>query len=430
MRQSNCGGSERAKVAAVWCGLAGVLAIAAGADAQWAATVLHPSATGDSRAHAAVGSEQFGWVRVGLPHATVWSSSSSSWIDINPIGGVTSSVFGAAPGVSGGSGQQAGFYRTSSSAQRACIWSGTAASHVNLHPAGAGAGASECNATDGVQQVGYATVSSGSRASLWTGTAASWINLNPAGATLSNAYAVQGGVQGGIARVNNLTRASIWTGTAASWIDLSPPGSTLSSVNAIDGNQQGGYAIIGNQHAVLWTGTVASMIDLHPPSANGPTSGINAMKGGMQVGFATNDGTSRASVWIGTPESWINLHDVLPPGVFGNSVATAIEIVGDVAYVTGYARRSINNMDEAVLWTGPVDTPVICNDIDVNNDGASFDPQDIDAFFSVFSEGPCIPASAGCDGIDFNNDGSLFDPCDIAAFLTVFAEGPCTACGG
>jgi hypothetical protein len=72
---------------------------------------------------------------------------------------------------------------------------------------------------------------------------------------------------------------------------------------------------------------------------------------------------------------------------------------------------------------------VVCNDIDVNNDGSFFDPTDIDAFLSVFSEGPCIPDTATCDGIDFNNDGSLFDPCDIDSFLLVFSEGPCTLCG-
>ena len=71
----------------------------------------------------------------------------------------------------------------------------------------------------------------------------------------------------------------------------------------------------------------------------------------------------------------------------------------------------------------------ICNDIDFNNDGSFFDPDDVDAFFSVFSEGPCIPATATCDGVDFNNDGSLFDPCDIDAFFLVFSEGPCTLCG-
>ncbi len=75
----------------------------------------------------------------------------------------------------------------------------------------------------------------------------------------------------------------------------------------------------------------------------------------------------------------------------------------------------------AVLFFNSVE----CNDIDFNNDGALFDPTDIDAYLSVFSEGPCIPADAVCDDIDFNNDCSLFDPQDIDAFLSVFSEGPC-----
>ncbi len=68
---------------------------------------------------------------------------------------------------------------------------------------------------------------------------------------------------------------------------------------------------------------------------------------------------------------------------------------------------------------------LVCDSIDYNNDSAQFDPTDIDAFLSVFSEGPCIPANATCNDIDFNNDGSQFDPRDIESFLSVFAEGPC-----
>ena len=71
--------------------------------------------------------------------------------------------------------------------------------------------------------------------------------------------------------------------------------------------------------------------------------------------------------------------------------------------------------------------PRLCDDIDFNNDGSVFDPQDIDAFLSVYSEGPCLPASATCNDIDFNNDGSIFDPADIDGFLSVYSEGPCNA---
>jgi hypothetical protein len=70
-----------------------------------------------------------------------------------------------------------------------------------------------------------------------------------------------------------------------------------------------------------------------------------------------------------------------------------------------------------------------CDSIDVNNDGSLFDPTDVDAFLSIFSEGPCIPATATCNDVDFNNDTSLFDPCDVDSFLLVFSEGPCTLCG-
>ena len=70
-----------------------------------------------------------------------------------------------------------------------------------------------------------------------------------------------------------------------------------------------------------------------------------------------------------------------------------------------------------------------CDSIDFNNDTSMFDPADIDAFLSVYGEGPCIPATAVCNDIDFNNDGSVFDPCDIDSFLASFSEGPCTPCG-
>ncbi len=95
---------------------------------------------------------------------------------------------------------------------------------------------------------------------------------------------------------------------------------------------------------------------------------------------------------------------------------------------TATIRNGVNfvNGRISILFGTP---PVACNDIDFNNDGSSFDPQDIDAFLSVYSEGPCIPETATCDTIDFNTDGSVFDPCDIDSFLTMFAEGPCTLCG-
>jgi hypothetical protein len=66
-----------------------------------------------------------------------------------------------------------------------------------------------------------------------------------------------------------------------------------------------------------------------------------------------------------------------------------------------------------------------CDPVDFNNDGMLYDPTDIDALMSVYSEGPCVPAAATCNDVDFNNDGSSFDITDIEAFLRVYSEGPC-----
>ncbi len=115
----------------------------------------------------------------------------------------------------------------------------------------------------------------------------------------------------------------------------------------------------------------------------------------------------------------------VPSSNFWVSSVTINAVQGQTYYIRvgGY---DPNDVGDGQINITP---PTVCDSLDFNNDGSSFDPQDIDAFLSVFSEGPCIPGSATCNDIDFNNDGSLFDPCDIDAFLLVFSEGPCTLCG-
>jgi hypothetical protein len=55
---------------------------------------------------------------------------------------------------------------------------------------------------------------------MWTGTAASCVDLSPVGTYDSDAHAVHGGQQAGVAFVGNFSHAGIWSGTAASWVDL------------------------------------------------------------------------------------------------------------------------------------------------------------------------------------------------------------------
>ena len=122
-----------------------------------------------------------------------------------------------------------------------------------------------------------------------------------------------------------------------------------------------------------------------------------------------------------------------------SSQNTTIAVSGSIYTVTSTytftidaasSSMSINLPDSALSSACMTVTDVpTCDTIDFNRDGSFFDPIDIDAFLSKFSEGPCIPANANCGDIDFNNDTSIFDPCDIDSFLLLYSEGPCTLCG-
>lgn len=106
-----------------------------------------------------------------------------------------------------------------------------------------------------------------------------------------------------------------------------------------------------------------------------------------------------------------------------------LHVAGSFKTLLDRSNRTLDTTDYAywAAWTPPAP----CDSVDFNNDSSLFDPQDLEAFFSVYSEGPCIPENSpgGCNDIDFNNDCSVFDPCDINSFLVVYSEGPCTHCG-
>ncbi len=113
----------------------------------------------------------------------------------------------------------------------------------------------------------------------------------------------------------------------------------------------------------------------------------------------------------------------------GFSAVTSLAQAGPHSVAVGGIFPGPVGADSANLAIYAIPPGPCCDSLDFNNDTSLFDPTDIDAFFSVFSEGPCIPTTATCNDLDFNNDGSLFDPCDIDSFMLVFSEGPCTLCG-
>ncbi len=328
---------------------ASVLSVATAAHAQWTVTNLHPTGLQRSDAGTVDGAQQAGYVQVGgfVNRASLWSGTAASWIDLNPANATESSVSGMSDG------RQCG-YADIGGVRRAGLWSGTAASWFDLHPQGATH--SGASAISGQQQTGVAIVGGVQRASLWTGTAASWVDLHPQSATWSFANAVHGGQQGGNALVGGVRRASLWSGSAASWTDLNPLGSSDSSVTAMSEGQQVGWAFFGSSYRPgLWTGTASSWIDLTPTGASGGFA--HGVSNGQQVGYVGGaDGVQRASLWSGTAASWVDLSAFLPAG-FTSSIASGISSDGVNTYIVGSGFNSISGRYEALLWSQPVPAP-------------------------------------------------------------------------
>ncbi len=346
-----------------------VAALATTAHAQgggWTVVNLHPAGATESYASGVSGGQQVGSAFIGsnLPHASLWSGSAASWVDLHPVGGWTQSY---ANGISGG--QQVGTVLWGGTSS-ASLWSGSAASFVSLNPWGASS--SVGYGISGGTQVGGASFpfikGTYAQAGLWSGSSASWLGFNPIS---SNAVArgvfegQQVGYVDGCDPKSGFcggTYAFLW-GSAILEV-LHPAGALYSAALGVSGGQQVGYAEVGTPgfstiRASLWTGSAASLVDLHPAgSTESWAAGVHA---GQQVGFALMGGFYRASLWTGTAASWVNLHAYLPPA-FTNSYANGIWHDGAVTYVVGNGYNSTTQRYEALMWVhGPPSCYPDCN---------------------------------------------------------------------
>ncbi|HVT83238.1 MAG TPA: hypothetical protein VHM90_21545, partial [Phycisphaerae bacterium] len=162
----------------------------------WAGTAasavdLHPTVAGStfSVVNAVNGGLQGGEVSVnGFFHAFLWSGTAASARDLHPTN-LPSATSSQINGVYGN--EQVG-YAKFNSVDTAIVWHGSADSAVSLQPAGYGF--SQALATNGSQQVGYANVVSTTftHAMIWSGTAASAVDLHSLipGAVSSRATAI------------------------------------------------------------------------------------------------------------------------------------------------------------------------------------------------------------------------------------------------
>ncbi|MBP7934264.1 MAG: hypothetical protein KA354_06405 [Phycisphaerae bacterium] len=360
---------------------ASVLDAAPPTRTPYQAVDLNPARLTESWASGVCGGQQVGYGCYGLASsysvsAMLWTGSADTAVDLNPAGftwsgaedtdGVQQAGWGRVYYMIGGRYPYVAPYLVNY--VHAMLWTGSAASAVDLHPAGFAE--SWAYAIGGGQQVGegriyhYTPKKGGSyvtqsHALLWTGTAASAVDLHPVGFTFSLAWGVGGGQQVGYGFVQHNTNkkggssvaqchALLWTGSAASVVDLNPAGFTASAAHGVGGGQQVGYGTRtdGTQHALLWTGSAASVVDLHPA---GFTSSLAfGVCGGQQVGYGFDaDGTQHALLWAGNAAGVVDLNTFLPAG-FTNAVATGIDAAGNIV---GYAWSSVNREDNhAFLW--------------------------------------------------------------------------------
>ena len=243
---------------------------------------LNPVGFLGATAYATYGGEQVGsgsgngvTVPVGT-QALLWKGSAASAINLNPtnLPEINTSV---AYGLS--STEQVGEGQLGPENPHALLWTGSAASAVDLNVSGAldkgvliNFVLSEAYGTAGDEQVGYETqyYTASKNAFLWTGTAASAVDLDPSdlsGFTNSVANGTNGAQQVGYGfgpGTSNNDHALLWSGTANSAVDLQSmlPSSgvwstsiadTIDSSGNIYGLATGVYDGVNGIYAVEWS---------------------------------------------------------------------------------------------------------------------------------------------------------------------------------
>ena len=325
--------------------------LAASAQAQYLAIDLGPT----TRANAVVAGQQAGYTCCGpniVRHALLWSGSAATMQDLHPASapaGTESGINAMAPGMQGGF-----------AANQAAVWNGTAASYLNIHPP-AYSSSTVIGMGDG-QLVGVAGVidptqpdSTVNHALPWTAASSgSVIDLHPGGGWRSSfAYGAAGGKQVGAVANSSSEHAVIWFGSAKSYVDLHTSKFISTIAYGIYGGQQVGHgyikvtaangATLFANHALLWAGSASRMTDLHPAGlSHSFARGMNTTK---QVGFGYIGTVYHALVGSGTAATALDLHQFVAG--FPESDAFAIDINGNIA---GIAGDSITDVWHAILW--------------------------------------------------------------------------------
>lgn len=373
----------------------------------WVAERIHPGwADGASQAHGIADGRIGGWAQILtqlpderwllLAHPFLWDAANHTPTDITPPGSVGGAIVDAEGNLLVG-----WFWHVYSCPPWSCAWQSAGywladtLAFTETHMSGAeydiAAG------TDGVRFVSNATFeyTPGNytfKPLLWT-PPHSVTNLDP-GAVVRQATvnAIEGERQyGSIIRPGSaLFRAAMWRGSAASMVEVHPAGYTESRISgAGDGQCVGQVETSSTQHPALWVAGTASVVELQSAGE------AYAARGGVQVGIVG----SRAALWIGSAETYVDLHAFAPAG-FTSSAARDVEVgpEGEIT-VVGYGYNSVSAQSEALVWTGGF-LPGDCN-----RDGF-VDMADFEDFAACLL-GPGQGTSPECDCFDLDGEGDV-----------------------
>jgi len=379
----------------------GLLGLAAGsAAAQWTVEIVSPTGTGGAEFYAGTSGIRVGGLYADLwpTHAYIWDPTTGTGIDLNPPGSVRSNAYACDGDV------QAGFAYDSRGDAQAALWRGSAESWVNLAPDYSGE-SFVWDACGGVQ-VGSVMVRNGPTfAALWRGTPESLVNLFPAGSNESYCRGTSRDMQVGMVAIGGNVRACFWRGTPESWTDIHPTWALGSDAWDADGDDIVGDCVpyLYEQHATLWPSASSAAIDLHPSWLKAPGSRARGVCERWQVGFTFDGIAEHACIWSGTPDSFVDLHRLLPDPDCGHSVAWRIWREGDTICVAGWRMLNCWGRWDAVIWRHPAIDPCAS---DFNNDGF-VNGDDFDSFAQAFEFGESI-ADLNMDGSRTTDDLDIF----------------------
>jgi hypothetical protein len=244
--------------------------------------------------------------------------------------------------------------------EHATLWRSLGKSRIDLHPGQYFS--SVAAAIDDGKQYGWVTDNTSNHlehAVAWSGSSESVVSLERVGIARSAVFASQAGLQVGFGAtaIHQSFQAMLWHGSAESGQLIGPASARWSRATGTDGSDIVGIAnFVEYPRAWLWRQDGKEQIDLHPPWAI--SSEARGTIAGFQVGvIGLPNSAVHATVWRGSAESAVSLHQFLPTEFQSPfhrySFAYGANVWNGRVYIVGHAQNA-SAQYVPVLWVGPV----------------------------------------------------------------------------